>query len=336
MDSIELVHIQIDTSEGVSGEGYAYTIGSGGSAIKALIDDYLIDSLLQKDPIMTEALWESMWRKIHWVGRGGLASFALAAIDVALWDIKAKVAGLPLYRLLGAYRDSIPAYGSGVDLNLSDRELLQQVEGFLKEGFRAVKIKVGRDDPSDDLRRVKLVRDSIGEESELFVDANMKWGSARAIRMGRLLEQFNIGWLEEPLIPDDIEGHRRVARALTVPIAVGESLHTKHEFHRYLAASAVDVVQLDMITVGGITEWLKVAAMAQAWNLPVSTHYGEEIQAHLLCAIPNGYIAERHAYRLDHVLANPIALRDGNIVPAAEPGHGVSFIKKKLDEYRVA
>ena len=160
------------------------------------------------------------------------------------------------------------------------------MEGFLEEGFSAVKIKVGREDPREDLHRVALVRRTVGDGVELMVDANMKWTAAEAIRMGKALEEFDVVWLEEPLIPDDIDGHRQVAQALTMRVAAGENLHTKYEFQRYLSAQALDVVQLDAITLGGITEWLKVAAMAEMHNLPITTHYAEELQVHLLAASP--------------------------------------------------
>lgn len=335
MNQVELVILWVETDEGPTGLGYAYTIGVGGTAIKSLIDDYLAEEVVGEDPLLIEGIWEKMWRRVHWVGRGGLAAFALAAIDIALWDIAGKVAGLPLYKLLGGHRREIPAYGSGVDLNLSDEELIAQVEGFLAEGFSAVKIKVGRDDPREDLHRVALVRRLVGDGIELMVDANMKWTAARAIRMGKALEEFDVVWLEEPLIPDDVDGHRQVAQALTMRVAAGENLHTKYEFQRYLSAQALDVVQLDAITLGGITEWLKVAALAETYNLPITTHYAEEIQVHLLAASPASWFAERHAYRLDHVLERPLILRDGKIAPPEVPGHGLAFDMDKLSQYRI-
>ncbi|MGI6038115.1 MAG: mandelate racemase/muconate lactonizing enzyme family protein [Limnochordia bacterium] len=335
MHQVELILVHLATDDGLTGCGYAYTIGSGGSAVKALIDDYLAAGLVGQDPLFVEKIWEDAWWKIHWVGRGGLASFALAAVDIALWDLAAKRAGLPLYQYLGGHRRSIPAYGSGVDLHLSEEDLLAQVEGFLEEGFRWVKIKVGREDFQEDLRRVRLVRDLIGPDIGLMVDVNMHWTAAQAITRGRALQEYDVLWLEEPLVPDDIQGHRQVAQALDMAVAVGENLHTKYEFQHYLQADAVDVVQLDVVTVGGITEWLKVAALAEVHNLPITTHYAEEIQVHLLTATPASWMAERHAYRLDHVLENPITIKDGRISPPDVPGHGMVFNEEKLGKYLV-
>jgi L-alanine-DL-glutamate epimerase-like enolase superfamily enzyme len=335
INCVELILVEIITDNGLKGCGYTYTIGTGGLAIKCLIDDSLAGLLTGEDPQMIEQLWHKMWWHLHWVGRGGLAAFAIAAVDIALWDLLGKATALPLYRLLGGYSKRIPMYGSGVDLNLSDDELVSQVEGFLAEGFRAVKIKVGRDNLEDDLRRVKLVRQAIGNDIQLMVDANMKWQAAQAIYIGKRLEEYNICWLEEPLIPDDLEGYRQVAYALDVPVAAGENLHNKYEFKNYLLSGALDVVQLDVITVGGITEWRKVSAMAETFNLPLTSHYAEEIQVHLLAASPNSWYAERHAFRLDPVLKKPLALKDGMISPPEVPGHGLEFDLEKLAQHRV-
>jgi L-alanine-DL-glutamate epimerase-like enolase superfamily enzyme len=335
MNQIELVIVKVDTTEGISGCGYTYTIGIGGTAIKDMIEDYLGDELIGANPLMVEQIWEKMWWKTHWVGRGGLVSFALSALDIALWDIIAKHSHCPLYQILGGYNRRIPAYGSGVDLNLSDEELVAQVEGFIDEGFHAVKIKVGRDEPKEDIRRVRLVRQAIGDKVELLIDVNMKWTVSQTVRMGRALEEYGVGWIEEPLVPEDVDGHHKVAEALSLPIAIGENLRTLNEFQHYITAKAVDIVQLDVCTVGGITQWRKVAVLANAFNLGISTHYAEEIHVHLLASIPNALIAERHAYRLDHVLERPLTFQKGGITPPEIPGHGMVFDEKKLLPYHI-
>lgn len=333
MDTLELVTVKVRTSEGLSGEGYAYTIGRGARAIKALIDHDLIPLLVGKSAEATENRFREMWWGVHWVGRGGLAAFAIAAIDIALWDLRAKAAGQPLYRFLGAERRPIPGYGSGVDLSLGTDDLIREVEAFLAEGFRAIKVKVGRQEFRDDLERISAVREAVGNDVELMVDANMRWSVGEAIRRGEALSQFDLAWLEEPLIPEDIAGHRQVRSSLGVPIATGENLHSSYEFQRYLEAEALDIAQPDVVTVGGIGEWLRVARLAEARNIPVSTHYAEEIHVHLLAAVSNGGYCERHMYRLDPYLQEPLSVREGHFVLPERPGHGMRFVHEALAPY---
>lgn len=335
MHQVELVIVKIRTDTGIEASGYAYTIGRGGAAIKALIDQELIPLLLNEDPRYVENLWEKMWWQLHWVGRGGVATFAISAVDMALWDAIAKAANQPLGAVLGLHRDRVPVYGSGVDLNLTLDELLEEVGSFVERGFRAVKIKVGKDDQQEDIERVNAVRkllDSMRGKGHiaLMVDANMRWDVPKAITMGREFEKLGVLWLEEPLVPDDVEGHVKVAEALSMAVAAGENLHSKYEFKRYISVGALDIVQPDAVTVGGVTEWLKVAAIAEAWDLPVATHFADEIHVHLLCAIPNAMYLEHHAYRLDDYLINPLVLKDGYAIMPDAPGHGVYFDETKL------
>lgn len=335
MNQVELVIVKLFTDVGIEASGYAYTIGRGGAAIKALIDQELMPLLLNEDPRYVESLWEKMWWQLHWVGRGGVATFAISAVDMALWDAIAKVAAQPLGAILGLHRDRVPVYGSGVDLNLTLDELLEEVGRFVERGFTAVKIKVGKDDPEEDLERVNAVRNFLdGARGRgriaLMVDANMRWDVPKAITMGREFEKLGVLWLEEPLIPDDVEGHAKVADALSMAVAAGENLHSKYEFKRYISTGALDIVQPDVVTLGGVTEWLKVAAIAEAWNLPVATHFADEIHVHLLCAIPNAMYLEHHAYRLDDYLINPLVLKDGYAIMPDVPGHGVYFDETKL------
>lgn len=333
-EAVELVTVVVETKSGAVGEGYAYTIGRGGRAVKALIDHDLIPLLLDKRADEPENRFHELWWGIHWVGRGGVAAFALAAIDIALWDLRARVAGLPLYRLLGGEERPIPGYGSGVDLSLSPDELVREVNAFQAEGFRAVKVKVGRQSFEEDLERIAAVREAIGPHAPLMVDANMRWNASEAIQKGQSLAAYGIAWLEEPLIPEDIAGHRKVKDALAIPIAAGENLHSHYEFHHYLQARALDIVQPDVVTVGGISEWLKVARLAEAHNLTVSTHYAEEIHVHLLAAIPNGGYCERHMFRLDAYLEQPLTVRDGHFVLPQQPGHGMRFNTEALAPYQ--
>ncbi len=335
IDSEELVTVTL-RAEGIAGEGYAYTIGRGGRAIQAVIDHDLGPLLVGRDADDIDALWRLMWQRLLFVGRGGLAAFAVAAVDIALWDLRGVRDGKPLYALFGFDAREIPAYGSGVDLPKPLPDLLRQVEGFLARGFPGVKVKLGRPDPREDEERVGAVRRLIGDDADLMVDANMSWDAETALERGRRLEQFGLYWYEEPTIPEDVAGHARLARELEVPIAVGESLHSPLEFARYVEEHAVEVVQIDPITNGGITVSLQALRMADGAGLATSSHYADELSAHLLCASANPVYLEKHAFALDPYLREPQRVVDGHVRPTHEPGTGVRFDHRALAPYRLA
>jgi L-alanine-DL-glutamate epimerase-like enolase superfamily enzyme len=332
IDSEELVVTRIH-ADGLVGHGYSYTIGRGGRAVQTLIDTDLAPFLLGQDAENVEALWGLMWQRMLYVGRGGLVSFAIAALDIALWDLRGLRTGRPLYALLGGASRPIPAYGSGVDLPKPPSDLLRQVEGFLARGLPGVKVKVGRS-PEEDVARVAAVRQLIGEKVDLMVDANMAWSVEEAERRGERLREYDLLWLEEPLVPEDVAGHRRLREQLGVPIAVGESLHSPAEFNAYVAGQAVDVVQIDPVTNGGITASAKVLALADAAGLKTSSHYCDELSAHLLCASRNPLYLEKHAFALDPYLETPQEVVNGHVRPAEVPGTGLRFSEDALRAYK--
>jgi L-alanine-DL-glutamate epimerase-like enolase superfamily enzyme len=330
LDHEELILVEV-AAGGLVGHGYAYTIGRGGRAIQALIEHDLAPLVVGEDAAEVERLWERMWRALLYVGRGGLLAFAVAAVDIALWDLRGLQRGEPLWKLAGATSRSIPAYGSGVDLPKPLDGLLRQVEGFLARGFSGVKVKVGRPDPADDEARVAAVRSLIGDNRDLMIDANMGWTPDEALERGARLAAHRLRWLEEPSPPEAVEGHARLARALPVPIAVGESLHSVDEFRRYIGAGAVGVVQIDPVTNGGITPALEVLRLADAAGLPTSSHYTDELSAHLLCASANPIYLEKHAFALDPYLERPQVVTNGTVRPTDEPGTGLRFDRRALE-----
>lgn len=335
INSEELITLRL-YAEGLIGHGYTYTIGRGGRAVQALID-YDLASLLQgQDATDIEGLWNLMWQRLLYVGRGGLASFAIAAIDIALWDLRGLHEAKPLYALLGAEARSIPAYGSGVDLPKPLPELLKQVESFMERGLPGIKVKIGRPDPQTDEERIGAVRQLIGPGVDLMVDANMTWNTDEALERGRRLEQFDLYWYEEPTIPEDVKGHARLAHELAVPIAIGESLHSPYEFQHYVAEQAVEVLQIDPVTNGGITSSLKALKMADAANLKTSSHYTDELSAHLLCASRNPVYLEKHAFALDPYLVEPQQVVHGHVRPTEVPGTGLRFDEQALERYKDA
>ena len=333
IDSEELIAVKLRAG-GLEGHGYAYTIGRGGRALRALIEHDLAPLLAGRDATDIEDLWEYMWQRLLYVGRGGLAAFAIAAVDIALWDLRGLRERKPLYALLGAGSREIPAYGSGVDLPKPLDELLRQTESFLARGLPGVKVKIGKPDPREDEARVGAVRKLIGEEVDLMVDANMAWSAGEALERGRRLEKFGLYWYEEPTIPEDVAGHALLARELDVPIAVGESLHSPHEFRRYVEEQAVHVVQIDPITNGGITAALRVLEMANRAGLKASSHYADELSAHLLCAAKEPVYLEKHAFALDPYLEAPQEVRNGRVRPTETPGTGMRFSEAALAPYR--
>ncbi|HEX8219137.1 MAG TPA: mandelate racemase/muconate lactonizing enzyme family protein [Chloroflexia bacterium] len=334
IDSEDLITVVVRAG-GLEGHGYAYTIGRGGRAVRALIDYDLAPLLVGRDASDIEGLWKLMWQRLLFVGRGGVASFSIAAVDIALWDLYGLREQKPLYALFGAEPRDIPAYGSGVDLPKPLDQLLRQTEGFMQRGFPGVKVKLGRRDPEEDEARVGAVRKLIGDGIDLMVDANMTWSADVAIERGRRLQQFNLYWYEEPTIPEDVPGHARLARELDVPIAVGESLHSPHEFRRYVDEQAIEVVQIDPVTNGGITVSLQALKMADEAGLPTSSHYTDELSAHLLCASNNPVYLEKHAFALDPYLQEPQVVTNGQVRPTETPGSGMRFDPKALEPYRV-
>lgn len=333
IDSEEIVTVRI-AAGGLEGHGYAYTIGRGGRALQALIEHDLAPLLLGRDATDIAALWELMWQRLLYVGRGGLAAFAIAALDIALWDLRGLRERKPLYALLGAQAREIPAYGSGVDLPKTLEQLLAQTEGFLARGLPGVKVKVGRREAKEDEARVAAVRRLVGDRIDLMVDANMAWPAGEALERGRRLEPFGLYWFEEPTIPEDVAGHAQLARELKTPIAIGESLHSPHEFQRYVEARAVGIVQVDPVTNGGITASLRALALADAAGLRTSSHYTDELSAHLLCASRQPVYLEKHAFALDAYLEAPQPVVNGRVRPTEAPGTGMRFNAAALERHR--
>ena len=331
---IELIMVKVFDQQGATGTGSSYTIGTGGTSVKEFVEAELRDLVIGEDPNSVERIWQKMWWATHWVTRGGIAMLAMAAVDIALWDLIGRARKIPLYQLLGGHRDKVPVYGSdGGWLDWDISQLKDSAREFVNRGFKAIKIKVGKDNPTEDIERVKAVREAVGKDVRLMVDANQKWSCKEAIHMGKALEQFDIFWLEEPTIPDDVAGHQKVARNLNIPLALGESLYTKYDFKEYLLYGGVEIVQPDVARVGGITEWIKIAHMAHCFNLPVAPHIMPDIHLPLVAAIPNGLYVEYMPW-LDEVLTDPLSPVNGQLNVRTVPGHGIPFDEEKLKRFR--
>lgn len=323
----ELVLLTVETDAGLTGTGWCTTAGVGALAARALIDAYLAPFLLGEDPRNNERIWQRLWTDCHAAGPGGITTLALSAIDIALWDIKAKHAREPLHRLLGGARASVGVYASAINLHLTKEQLLAQVEDHLSQGYSAFKLKIGRADADEDLDRCRAVRKLIGARA-LMLDVNQKWSAGEAVQRCRGLAEVAPTFVEEPLISDDVAGHAHVRAHGGVPLALGEQLCNRFEFWNYVRAEAADFLQPDVWKVGGITEWTKVAMLAQCANLVVSPHGALEISMHLAGATPNCAMVENifglNLYDFG-ATARPVIIKNGTIALPDAPGHGVAF-----------
>ena len=332
--AFELVTVRLADASGAEGVGYTYTVGTGGGAVARLIERDLRPVVLGAEPDRIEALWQRLWWAVHFGGRGGQASLAVSAVDIALWDLKAQRFGTPLWRLLGGHDPKVPAYAGGIDLQFPLDRLLRQTEDNLARGFRAIKMKVGRPRLSEDLERVAAMRQFLGADFPLMVDANMRWGVDEAVRAARGLAAFDVYWLEEPTIPDDVDGHRRILRDGGVPVATGENLHTIYEFKEMIARGAVSFPEADVTNCGGVTAFLKIAHLAEAFNRPITSHGAHDLTVHLLAAVPNRSYLEVHGFGLERFLATGLDLADGFATAPERPGHGIEFDWRALESVR--
>lgn len=334
MTVFELNTVRLRDADGVEGVGYTFTCGRNGAAIDALLRRDVAPLVEGEDADRIEWLWHRVWWATHYGGRGGPTVLALSALDIALWDLKARRLGEPLWRLLGGFDPKVPCYAGGIDLDYPLDRLLRQTDDNLAKGFRAIKMKVGRKHLSEDVARVAAMRDHLGADFPLMVDANMKWTADEAIRAARALQPYAPGWLEEPLIPDDVAGHVRVVREGGLPIATGENFRTLWEFNRMIEAGGVTFPEPDVTNCGGITPFMKIAHLAEAHNLPVTSHGAHDVTVHLLGAVPNRSYLEAHGFGLDRYIAEPLRIEEGCAVCPDRPGHGIAFDWPGLERIR--
>ena len=334
MRAFELVTARIRDQDGAEGVGYTFTVGRNGGAIADIIGREMPEILIGKDADGIERLWSMLWWDLHYGGRGGPTVLAMSAVDMALWDLKALKLAQPLWRLLGGYSNEVPCYAGGIDLDLSPAELLRQTDRNLDRGFRAIKMKAGRPRLSEDVERVAAMRSHLGVDFPLMIDANMKWTVDQAIRAARAFAPYDPVWLEEPISPDDLAGHARVVREGGLPIAAGENLRTLWDFRHLIATGGVTFPEPDVTNCGGITSFMKIAHLAEAFNLPVTSHGAHDITVHLLAAVPNRSYLEAHGFGLDQYIGESLTIRDGLAVAPDRPGHGISFDWKGLEKVR--
>lgn len=332
----ETIFVRIRTASGQEGVGYSYTIGTGGPAVLSLLRTSLLEPLLGLDAMRPEAVWQALYSATRATSVGVITALALAAVDSAVWDARCKASGLPLWVAAGGARPSIPLYDTeGGWMHFSTQQLVDQAVASQARGMRGVKVKVGKPRAHEDFERLAAVREAVGDDMDIMVDANQSMTAAEAIRRAALFEPLGLFWFEEPLPAEDMAGHRALARSTSIPVAVGESMYSVGQFREYLQAQAASIVQVDVARIGGITPWLKVAHLAEAFNVKVAPHFLMELHVSLTCAVPNSLYLE-HIPQLRAVTRSEMAIVDGQAVPSAEPGLGIDWDFDALDALRVS
>jgi L-alanine-DL-glutamate epimerase-like enolase superfamily enzyme len=328
-----LVHVYTD--EGIVGENFVFTLNNVRTAVLREMIDGLAPLIIGCDPEHTAAFWSNAWTGINFLGHKGVTVVGISAIDGALWDIVGKASNRPLYRLLGGARDAVPAYHSGgLWLSRSTDELVEEAGLYVSQGFRAIKMRLGCATAKEDIERVKAVRQAIGPGIKLMADANQGLTESEAIRLGRMLEEFDLAWFEEPLPAWDLEGVARVAAALDTPIASGETEYTRYGFRRMLELRSADVLMPDLQRVGGVTEFMRVAHLAAAYDVPVSSHVFSEMSVQVLGAVSNALYLEYVPW-FSSLYNEVLEFHDGKAIVPERPGWGFTFnvdYVKKLRE----
>jgi L-alanine-DL-glutamate epimerase-like enolase superfamily enzyme len=323
--------VEVRTDGGLAGHAF------GGSP--STIEGPLRDAVLGQDPLDTERIWQRMyagWRKP--VAKGDVIS-SIGALDIAIWDVVGQALGQPVYKILGGFTDRIRVYaaggyyqeGKGID------DLVAEMAGYVEAGHRAVKMKIGGAPLGEDVQRVRAVVEAVGPDVAVMIDANNAWSAYEAIRFGRAVEELGLFWFEEPVHPDDMAGHIEVRQALAIPIAAGENEYTRFGCRDLIASRAVDILQADAVTAGGITEWRKIAAMAGAYHIPMAPHGDPYMSVHLMGSIPNGLIMETYPAVTGYMaeLVEPFTVEEGTIKIPDRPGLGLALDEAAIERYRV-
>ncbi len=316
--------VRVFDADGAVGTGYTYTIGTGGHSVLELLARTFAPALIGRDAGMVEQIWRDLLFLSHATSVGAITSLALAAVDTALWDLRCRKAGLPLHVMAGGAQEKVRLYTTeGGWLQLEQQAIVEDSLKARAEGFGGCKVKVGRP-IGEDVRRLLAVREAVGDAFEIFTDANQAFAVDEAVRRAHHYQEADIGWFEEPLPADDVDGHVRLAASTSIPIAVGESIYGASHFRDYLQRRACSIVQVDVARIGGITPWLKVAHMAESFNVAVCPHFLMELHVGLCCAVPNARWVE-YIPQLDGVTRTGMRIESGFALPSGEPGLGIDW-----------
>jgi L-alanine-DL-glutamate epimerase-like enolase superfamily enzyme len=341
----EYILVSIHTDAGLEGIGYTYAGTVGGGSVHSIARDVLRPMLLDQDPQLIERHWSAMYQQVLLSGRRGAALRAISAVDIGLWDLLAKAAGLPLYRLLGGWTSEVDAYASGGYYRPGDPldNVREEMTSYLAMGFVDFKIKVGGASFDVDVARVQAARATIGPGKRLALDANNAWRWPHdAIRFARAVEGSDIWWLEEPLSPEDVAGHAEIARTLEMPVATGEIHATRWDFRALIEQKAADILQPDAGVLGGVSEWIKTANAAASFNLPVAPHWHANLHAHLAgaalnCMTVEYFALEQDIYNFERLVTPATRLRPvrGRLPLPDRPGLGIELDVEAVERWRV-
>jgi L-alanine-DL-glutamate epimerase-like enolase superfamily enzyme len=334
-DTREFVTLELGTDQGLVGIGLTFFGGALTPALRAAVDA-LAGLVVGDDPAQVEAIAAKLRRAAGSSGPGGIFTLALSAVDIACWDLKGKAVDQSVCALLGGLRDRAPTYASGALMRPHPLGYLAEAGPRLRGmGFRQMKMQCGSESgPAASVERVRVMRETVGPDVDLMCDINQLWSVDHAIEIGRRIEPYHLFWLEDPVAHDDYAGLARVADALTTPVAAGEYHYGIVPFRHMLEARSIDIVMIDLLRVGGITQWMKVAGMAEAFNLPVVSHLLPEVHVHLVAAIPNGLTVEYMPWTL-RLFEEAPAIEDGQLVVPAKPGLGLAFDAAAIKRYQV-
>ncbi|MEC7202148.1 MAG: mandelate racemase/muconate lactonizing enzyme family protein [Pseudomonadota bacterium] len=334
-NGLSLVLVEVETDGGLLGHGITAIMDE--DVVASAVNDLAGPTIIGENPMANERIWEKLYWQLTPRGQTGYGGHAIAAIDVALWDIKGKFLEQPLWKLLGGHRDRVPTYASGaLRRGLTDDQTQQAAQTLLDKGFREMKTQMalpGNPSPEDELRRIRVIRDVIGPDIKLMCDINQRWRPEQAINIGSRAEDVGLFWLEDVTTADDYAGLARVTAALNTPIAGGEYLWGIAPFRQMIEARSVDIVMVDIVRAGGATQWMKIAGMAEAFNLPIVSHVMPEILVHVVAACPNGLTVEYMPWMLCLYEETP-AVENGEMVLPDKPGLGLKFDEAAISSYK--
>lgn len=317
--------LRLTDADGVVGTGYSYTIGTGGPAVISLLRDTLLPRLIGREAEEIGGIWREMLYSTHATAVGAITSLALATVDTALWDLRCLKAAQPLWRMAGGAKTSVPLYTTeGGWLHIETEALVSDALAMQGKGFAGAKIKIGKPTVAEDRARIKAVRDAVGDEFQIMVDANQSFNLSEAKRRADMLAEFGVGWFEEPMKADDLGASISLNAHSRVPIAVGESMYSISQFKDFLQMGGCSIVQADVARVGGITPWLKIAHMAEAFNVAICPHFLMELHVSLTCAVPNAPTLE-FIPQLDEITHSRLDIRDGRAHAPMVPGLGIDW-----------
>jgi D-arabinonate dehydratase len=333
----KFVVAEISTDEGAKGLGYSMVFNGGGAeAVHTYLETRLKPALLGEDPLYVERLWEKMFRVDMGVKKQGIAAYALSVADIALWDLAAKVAKLPLHKLWGAFTDRVACYGSGGWGKYSEKDLIAEAERYAAQGVKYYKMKIHDPDPRVNAKRVGAVLKALGGKVRMMVDVNQRLDVLGNVRQAKLLEEFDLVWYEEPVLADDLSACAEVARSINIPIATGENNFTRWEFRDLIEKKAATFLMPDVCRANGYSETMRIGRLAAAHQLQVSPHVAHEISLPVVGALANGFLVEYMDWHPDDLFEETPRCQDGEFRIGARPGHGIAITAAAMKKYRSA